>query len=109
MSGLAYGLDRSGTRSSCPGEYSCAPTQGAGDYPSTWRASTAVWATLDISGNEPLIPFLPLVIVAIALGIVGPAAKGLLYPLFIGIAVFLGALVLSRVANAAPSRPGCYS
>ena len=35
-----------------------------------------------------------LVIVAIVLGIVGVAAKGLLYLLFIGIAVFLGALVL---------------
>jgi hypothetical protein len=36
--------------------------------------------------------FLLLVIVAIVLGIVGVVAKGLLYLLFIGIVVFLGAL-----------------
>jgi hypothetical protein len=41
--------------------------------------------------------FLLLVIVAIVLGIVGVAAKGLLYLLFIGIAVFLGALVLAAL------------
>jgi len=41
--------------------------------------------------------FLFLVIVAIALGIVGAVAKGLLYLLFIGIAVFLGALVLGAL------------
>ena len=39
--------------------------------------------------------FLLLVIAAIALGIVGVAAKGLLYLLIIGIAVFLGALTLA--------------
>ena len=41
--------------------------------------------------------FLLLVIVAIVLGIVGVAAKGLLYLLFIGILVFLGALVLGAL------------
>jgi hypothetical protein len=41
--------------------------------------------------------FLFLVIVAIVLGIVGAVAKGLLYLLFIGIAVFLGALVLGAL------------
>ena len=39
--------------------------------------------------------FLLLVIVAIALGIVGVVVKGLLYLLFIGIVVFLGALLLA--------------
>ena len=38
-----------------------------------------------------------LVIVAIALGIVGVAVKGLLYLLFIGIVVFLGALLLGAL------------
>ncbi|HEV8275191.1 MAG TPA: hypothetical protein VGQ26_05785 [Streptosporangiaceae bacterium] len=41
--------------------------------------------------------FLLLVIVAIVLGIVGVAAKGLLYLLFIGIVVFLGALLLAAL------------
>ena len=41
--------------------------------------------------------FLFLVIVAIVLGIVGAVVKGLLYLLFIGIAVFLGALVLGAL------------
>jgi hypothetical protein len=41
--------------------------------------------------------FLLLVIVAIALGIVGVVAKGLLYLLFIGIVVLLGALVLGAL------------
>ena len=41
--------------------------------------------------------FLFLVIVAIVLGIVGAVGKGLLYLLFIGIAVFLGALVLGAL------------
>jgi hypothetical protein len=40
--------------------------------------------------------FLLLVIVAIVLGIVG-VAKGLLYLLFIGIVVFLGALLLGAL------------
>jgi hypothetical protein len=39
--------------------------------------------------------FLLLLIVAIILGLVGVVAKGLLYLLFIGIAVFLGALLLA--------------
>jgi hypothetical protein len=38
--------------------------------------------------------FLLLVIVAIALGIIGVVAKGLLYLLIIGIVIFLGALIL---------------
>jgi hypothetical protein len=38
--------------------------------------------------------FLLLVIAAIVLGIVGVVAKGLLFLLFIGIVVFLGALIL---------------
>jgi hypothetical protein len=41
--------------------------------------------------------FLLLVIVAIVLGIVGVVVKGLLYLLFIGIVVFLGALVLGAL------------
>jgi hypothetical protein len=41
--------------------------------------------------------FLFLMIVAIVLGIVGVVAKGLLYLLFIGIAVFLAALVLGAL------------
>jgi hypothetical protein len=41
--------------------------------------------------------FLLLVIVAIALGIVGVVVKSLLYLLFIGIAVFLGALLLGAL------------
>jgi hypothetical protein len=51
--------------------------------------------------------FLLLVIVAIALGIVGVVVKGLLYLLFIGIVVLLGALVLSalRMRRRSRSRP----
>jgi hypothetical protein len=41
--------------------------------------------------------FLLLVIVAMVLGIVGVAAKGLLYLLIIGIAVFLAALLLGAL------------
>jgi hypothetical protein len=41
--------------------------------------------------------FLLLVIVAIALGIVGVVAKGLLFLLMIGIVVFLGALILAAL------------
>ena len=41
--------------------------------------------------------FLLLVIVAIVLGIVGVVAKGLLYLLFIGIVVLLGALVFGAL------------
>ena len=55
--------------------------------------------------------FLLLVIVAIALGIVGVVAKGLLYLLFIGIVVFLGALLFAPCgcgggpAGARPANP----
>jgi hypothetical protein len=41
--------------------------------------------------------FLLLVIVAIGLGIVGVVVKGLLYLLFIGIVVLLGALLLAAL------------
>jgi hypothetical protein len=41
--------------------------------------------------------FLLLVIAAIVLGIVGVVVKGLVYLLIIGIAVFLGALVLGAL------------
>ena len=41
--------------------------------------------------------FLLVVIVAIALGIVGVVAKGLLYLLIIGIAIFLGALIFAAL------------
>jgi hypothetical protein len=41
--------------------------------------------------------FLLLVIVAIVLGIVGVAAKGLLFLLYIGIVVLLGALILAAL------------
>ena len=41
--------------------------------------------------------FLLLVIVAMILGIVGAVAKGLLFLLFIGIVVFLGALVFGAL------------
>jgi hypothetical protein len=48
--------------------------------------------------------FLLLIIVAIALGIVGVVAKGLLFLLFIGIVVFLGALVLGALRMRRPGR-----
>ena len=48
--------------------------------------------------------FLLLVIVAIVLGIVGVVAKGLLFLLFIGIVVFLGALVFGALRMR--GRPG---
>ena len=48
--------------------------------------------------------FLLLIIVAVALGIVGVVAKGLLYLLIIGIVVFLGALVLGALRMR--GRPG---
>ena len=41
--------------------------------------------------------FLFLVLVAIVLGLVGVVVKGLLFLLFIGIVVFLGALVLGTL------------
>jgi hypothetical protein len=50
--------------------------------------------------------FLLLVIVAIVLGIVGVAVKGLLFLLFIGIVVFLGALLLAALRiRRRPGRP----
>jgi hypothetical protein len=53
--------------------------------------------------------FLLLVLVAVALGIVGVVAKGLLFLLFIGIAVFLcallfGALRMRRRPGKSPAR-----
>ena len=52
--------------------------------------------------------FLLLVIAAIAVGIVGVVAKGVLFLLFIGIVVFLGALVLGalRMRRRPGGRPG---
>jgi hypothetical protein len=52
--------------------------------------------------------FLLLVITAIALGIVGVVAKGLLYLLLIGIAVFLAALTLAalRMRGRPRRKPG---
>jgi hypothetical protein len=41
--------------------------------------------------------FLFLVVVAIVLGLVGVVVKGLLFLLFIGIVVFLGALILGAL------------
>jgi hypothetical protein len=41
--------------------------------------------------------FLLLVIAAIALGIVGAVAKGLLYLLIIGVVLFVGALLLAAL------------
>jgi len=51
--------------------------------------------------------FLLLVLVAIVLGIVGVVVKGLLYLLFIGIVVFVCALLLSalRIRRRAGKRP----
>jgi hypothetical protein len=50
--------------------------------------------------------FLLLVIVAIVLGIVGVVVKGLMYLLFIGIVVFLGALLLGALRmRRRPGRP----
>ena len=44
-----------------------------------------------------IVFFLLLVIVAMVLGIVGVVVKGLLYLLFIGIVVFLGAFLLGAL------------
>jgi hypothetical protein len=50
--------------------------------------------------------FLLLVIVAIVLGLVGVVVKGLLFLLFIGIVVFLGALLLGALRiRRRPGRP----
>ena len=47
--------------------------------------------------DQMIALFLLLVIVAIALGIVGVVVKGLLYLLFIGIVVLLGALLFAAL------------
>jgi len=47
--------------------------------------------------NQMVALFLLLVIAAIALGIIGVVAKGLLYLLIIGVAVFLAALILAAL------------
>jgi hypothetical protein len=44
-----------------------------------------------------IVFFLLLVIVAMVLGILGVVVKGLLYLLFIGIAVFLGAFLIGAL------------
>jgi hypothetical protein len=49
--------------------------------------------------------FLLLIIAAIALGIVGVVAKGLLFLLIIGIVVFVGALVLGGLLMRTRRRP----
>jgi len=54
--------------------------------------------------NQMIAFFLLLIIVAIVLGIVGVVAKGLLFLLFIGIVVFLAALVLGAVRMRRPRR-----
>jgi hypothetical protein len=54
-------------------------------------------ATVGPGYLEVIALFLLLVIAAIVLGIVGAAAKGLLYLLIIGIAVFLAALILAAL------------
>jgi hypothetical protein len=48
--------------------------------------------------------FLLLIIVAIALGIVGIVAQGLLYLLIIGIVVFLAAILLGALRMRRPGR-----
>jgi hypothetical protein len=53
--------------------------------------------------DEIIAVFLLLVIAAIALGIVGVVAKGLLYLLVIGIVVFLAALSRKLETLASPS------
>jgi hypothetical protein len=57
-----------------------------------------------VSGGWMIALFLLLIIVAIALGIVGVVAKGLLYLLIIGIAVFLGAILLGALRMRRPGR-----
>jgi hypothetical protein len=47
--------------------------------------------------NQMIALFLLLVILAIALGLVGVVVKGLLFLLFIGIVVFLGALIFGAL------------
>jgi hypothetical protein len=57
--------------------------------------------------NRMIALFLLLVIVAMVLGIVGVAAHGLLYLLFIGIVVFLAALIFAALRMR--RRPGSRS
>lgn len=49
-----------------------------------------------------IVLFLLLVIAAIALGIAGAVAKGLLYLLIIGIVLFVGALLLAAIRMRRP-------
>jgi hypothetical protein len=51
----------------------------------------------DRAEHQMLAFFLLLIIVAIVLGLVGVVVKGLLFLLFIGIVVFLGALLLGAL------------
>ena len=91
-----------GDRRPSSGTTAC-PTSRA---PAASAASPA--ADADEGTEDPMIAlFLLLVIAAIALGIVGVVAKGLLYLLLIGIAVFLGALTLAalRMRRPAPAKP----
>jgi hypothetical protein len=63
-------------------------------------AASGGWPTAeqpDGAEDRMIAFFLLLVIVAIVLGIVGVAAKGLLYLLFIGIAVLLVALIFAAL------------
>jgi hypothetical protein len=60
----------------------------------------------DGAEHRMLALFLFLVIVAIVLSLVGVVGKGLLYLLFIGIVVFLGALLLGALRmRRRPGRP----
>jgi hypothetical protein len=54
--------------------------------------------------NQMIAFFLLLIIVAIVLGIVGVVAKSLLFLLFIGIVVFLGALLVGALRMRRPGR-----
>ena len=51
-----------------------------------------------------LAMFLFLVLVAIVLGLVGVVVKGLLFLLFIGIVVFIGALILGTLRMRRPGK-----
>ncbi|HUZ21528.1 MAG TPA: hypothetical protein VMU75_13235 [Acidimicrobiales bacterium] len=64
-------------------------------------------ADVDRIGEREMALFLLLIIVAIALGIVGAVAKGLLYLLIIGVVVFVADLVLIGVRfRRSGRRPG---
>jgi hypothetical protein len=72
----------------------------AGGAPRSAPTASDGWPAAEQANRteDPMIAlFLLLVIVAMVLGIVGVVAKGLLYLLFIGIAVFLGALLLAAL------------